>query len=93
MKKIILVAIIIAAAVAIFAVVAGPTDFTKSADEKAETPVEQKIEKKELKKNFRIPVKSLKVQKLNIDRTKLNNIKKSKEENPDLNQNQKKCGE
>ena len=49
MKKIIVIAIIIAAAIAIFAVVAGQTDLGKPA-EKAEFAVEKKVEPEELKK-------------------------------------------
>ena len=92
MKKAIITVIIIAAAVAIFAVVAGQTDSLSSVQ--SEKPaVEKKIESKELKKNIKVPLKTLKMQKLNIDKLKLkNNIQKSKE-NPDFNKDQKKCGE
>ena len=92
MKKAIITVIIIAAAIAIFAVVAGQTDSLSSVQ--SEKPaVEKKIESKELKKNIKVPLKTLKMQKLNIDKLKLkNNIQKSKE-NPDFNKDQKKCGE
>ena len=92
MKKAIITVIIIAAAIAIFAVVAGQTDSLSSVQ--SEKPaVEKKIESKELKKNIKVPMKTLKMQKLNIDKLKLkNNIQKSKE-NPDFNKDQKKCGE
>ena len=92
MKKAIITVIIIAAAIAIFAVVAGQTDSLGSVQ--SEKPaVEKKIESKELKKNIKVPMKTLKMQKLNIDKLKLkNNIQKSKE-NPDFNKDQKKCGE
>lgn len=93
MKKVIVILIIIAAAVAIFAVVAGQNDLAKPA-EKVEAPVEQKIRPEELKKNVKFPVKAVKIPKLNLDKSKFRkSVKKSKEENPDFNQNQKKCGE
>ncbi|MBR6421311.1 hypothetical protein IKS86_01165 [bacterium] len=92
MKKAIITVIIIAAAIAIFAVVAGQTDSLSSVQ--SEKPaVEKKIESKELKKNIKVPLKTLKMQKLNIDKLKLkNNIQKSKEKS-DFNKDQKKCGE
>ena len=92
MKKAIITVIIIAAAIAIFAVVAGQTD-SLSPVQSEKPAVEKKIESKELKKNIKVPMKTLKMQKLNIDKLKLkNNIQKSKE-NPDFNKDQKKCGE
>ena len=92
MKKVIVVLIVIAAAIAIFAVVAGKDDIAKSA-EKVEAPVEQQIKQEELKKNIK-SMKAIKMPKLNLDKTKFRkSIRKSREENPDFNQKQKKCGE
>ena len=92
MKKVIVILIVIAAAVAIFAVVAGQNDIAGSA-EKAESAVEQKVRPEELQKNVKFPIKTVKIPKLNIDKEKQKKKQKSKEENPDFNQKQKKCGE
>ena len=91
MKKIIVIAIIIAAAIAIFAVVAGQNDIAESV-EKAETTVEQKVKPEDMKKNVKLPVKAVKMPTLKIDKEKLRkSIQKSKEEKTDFNQKQKKC--
>ena len=67
MKKIIVIAIIIAAAIAIFAVVAGQNDIAESV-EKAETTVEQKVKPEDMKKNVKLPVKAVKMPTLKIDK-------------------------
>ena len=92
MKKVVIAVIIIAAAIAIFAVVAGQTGSISSVQ--PEKPaVEEKIESKELRKNIKVPMKSLKIQKLNIEKLKLKNNIRRTEENPDFNKDQKQCGE
>ena len=102
MKKIIVIAIIIAAAVAIFAVVAGQKDLGKSA-ENVKAPVEQTVNKSEdLKKDVKMPLKTMKMQKIKlIDKEKLRkNIKEMKEKKGEKSDNtlnlpekRESCGE
>jgi len=97
MKKVLVILIVIAAAVAIFAVVAGQNDIAEPV-KKAESAVEKKVEPEGLKK----PVKFMKMQKIKlIDKEKLKeNLKKKKEkqdQNPDKTVNfpkkRESCGE
>ena len=93
MKKVIVISIIIVAAIAIFAVVAGQNDMSNPANsgkatvEKVEK-VEKKVDLENLNKDAKVPLKTLKMQKLKIlDRDKLREnikkMKKEKDENPD----------
>ena len=88
MKKIVVIAIIIVAAIAVFAVVAGQTDtFFKSA-EPAKPAFEKKVEPEDLKKDAKIPVKAMKMQKVKlIDKEKLRESLKKKKEKQGQNPN------
>ena len=97
MKKVALILIFVAAAVAIFTVVAGQNDIFKSAEaEKA--AVEKKIESVNMNKDAKIPLRTIKLQKIKmIDKEKLReNIKKKKEKpnkTPSFNKKHESCGE
>ena len=79
MKKVVVISIIIAVAAPVFAVVAVETDFFKSV-EAEKTAVEKKIDTSEVKKNIKFPIKTMKMQKINIDREKFRkNMQKKKE--------------
>ncbi|MBQ4438512.1 hypothetical protein II898_06510 [bacterium] len=101
MKKIVIISIIIAAAVAIFAVVAGKNDAFNPVE--AENPaVEKKIESENLKKDIKVPVRAIKMQKIKlIDKEKFKeNLKKMKEKQgknpdnaPDFQKKGESCGE
>lgn len=95
MKKVVII-LIIAAAVAVFALVAGRNDVFKSV-ETEKTAIEKKIEPHELKRDVKMPIKSLKIQRIKpIDKEKIKeNIKKLKEkegQNPDSPKNSESCG-
>lgn len=101
MKKIIVIAIFIAVAIAIFAVVAGQADLGKSA-EKVEVAVEKKVKSEDLKKDVKMPLKTMKMQKIKlIDKEKLRkNIKEMKEKKGEKSDNtlnlpekRESCGE
>ncbi|MBO4698422.1 hypothetical protein J5690_02270 [bacterium] len=94
MKKVAVILIVIAAAVAIFAVVAGQNDVLQSA-ETEKTSVEKKVDQQELKKNVKIPLKAIKMPKLNINREQFKNMQKykeKKEKTPDSGNNSESCG-
>jgi hypothetical protein len=96
MKKVVIISIIIVLTVVVFAVFAVKTDIFKAA-ETEKTAVEQNDAPKNIENNVKIPVRALKIQKIQtLDKAKLREavkkIKEKREKNPDYQPNGGSCG-
>ena len=92
MKNFIVISIVIAVAAAVFAAIVFKDDLFKSA-EAGKSAAEQTIESNDLKKNVKIPMKPIKIQKLKIDRKNVEKYKKGRDKDPNFQKKSKSCGE